>query len=100
MCQVKTSLNAPWSPCRALIRRTSTLLISCALSLLAAACAHNVADAPSLQWRLDNAASAPDSSVAAAPSNACGGGTPSGWSARCYVFRGSDTDTGLALTQM
>jgi hypothetical protein len=94
-------------------RRASALLIALGAPLFAGACAHNVADTPALQWRLDAAetdtadaantaqAAAPDRSAEAAPATACGQPGQPGWSDRCYVYRGGrDPKTGLAYTQL
>ncbi len=81
--------------------RIGALLIACALSFCASACAHHVADAPSLQWRLDTAESTTDTAVEITPSSACGGAGQSGWSEHCFVYRsGDEADPDLALAQM
>lgn len=85
-------------------RRMRALLGACAVSLLAGACAHNVADAPVPQWQFNTAESAPEA-PASGPADVSSsyqcGGNPSGWASSCYVYRGGrDPNTGLAQTQM
>jgi hypothetical protein len=85
------------------LRRTILLLIACSASLLAGACAHNTGDVPELQWQFSTAGELPSDALNAAaespPGSSCGRDT--GWSDRCYVYRGGrDPRTGLAYTQL
>jgi len=86
------------------VRRASGLLIVGVASLLLGACAHNVVDAPGLQWQVttvetaDAQEEALDASAGAASSLNCG---HDGQSGECYVYRGGrDPITGLAFTQL
>lgn len=88
---------------RAPARRFGGLLIAGAVSLSLGACAHNVADAPALQWQV-NTVDAADASAPAfgADANASSSwGTASAGSDEHYVYRGGrDPKTGLAFTQL
>lgn len=104
-------------------------LIVGAMSLLLGACAHNVGNAPGVQWQFnasDAGSTGPamyavdstplaDDTVETSPiearraeaaehsaaAPACGQGDTSGWSDNCYVYRGGrDPVTGRASTQL
>jgi hypothetical protein len=82
--------------------RLSGLVIAGAASLLLGACAHNVAEAPALQWQVNTVEATDGSSAAygaAETSSATGCGESGGDG--CYVYRGGrDPHTGLAYTQL
>lgn len=121
--------NAPALHTRGALRRTSVLLIALGAPLVAAGgCAHNVAEAPGLQWQFSDAEqeapaatfatvdrsplppveaaepaneTASDPSAQPAPSAKCGSPRGSGWADNCYVYRGGrDPKTGRAYTQL
>jgi hypothetical protein len=78
------------------------LVIAGMASLLLGACAHNVAETPALQWRV-NTVEATEGSGAAygavetSPATGCGESGGDG----CHVYRGGrDPYTGLAYTQL
>lgn len=82
--------------------RRLTLFLVGAMSLSLGACAHNVTDAPALQWQVNTVDASIDSepvgTSAGAPSSwSCGSDNPDA----CYVYRGGrDPKTGLAFTQL
>lgn len=78
------------------------LFIVSAMSLALGACAHNVADAPALQWQVKTVEASGDGELVGASDGAssswnCGRDNPDA----CYVYRGGrDPKTGLAFTQL
>jgi hypothetical protein len=86
---------------RAAWRRAATPLIVGAASLLLGACAHNVADAPGLQWQVTTIEGADAQEGAAEASAGASSSLNCEQADHCYVYRGGrDPLTGLALTQL
>jgi hypothetical protein len=84
-------------------RRFGGLLIVGAMALSLGACAHNVADGPTLQWQVTT----DDGADAGAPALGAAAGASTAWGSanegaeEHYVYRGGrDPKTGLAFTQL